>query len=75
MASGFSRKESFLPLQYNFPMFSPSLVPPRLFLATLVCALFLAPVAAQQSRAQRTGQAETKEDLVNARPGRDRTSR
>ena len=52
-------------------MFSPSLVPPRLFLATLVCALFLAPVAAQQSRAQRTGQAETKEDLVNARPGRD----
>ena len=67
------RSEAVLsvPLQYNFPMFSPSLVPSRLFLATLVCALFLAPVAAQQSRAQRTGQAETKEDLANARPGRD----
>ena len=43
----------------------------RLLLAILACALFLTPVAAQQSRGQRTGDALTKEDLVNARPGRD----
>ena len=53
-------------------MFSRSVVcPRRLLLATVVCALLLTPVAAQESRAPRTGPAETKEDLVNARPGRD----
>jgi Zinc carboxypeptidase len=52
-------------------MFSPSVAFPRLLLAILVCALFLTPVAAQQSRAPRMGQAQTREDLANARPGRD----
>ena len=43
----------------------------RLVPTLLACAVLLTPVAAEQSRAQRAGQAQTKEDLVNARPGRD----
>jgi hypothetical protein len=54
-------------------MFSRSLVfsPrfPALFAAVLVA--LLTPLAAEQGRQQKTGKALTKEDLTNARPGRD----
>jgi len=44
---------------------------PRLVLACLACALCLTPVAAEQSRPQRSSRALSTEDLVNAKPGRD----
>jgi hypothetical protein len=53
-----------LPMTSRFSVF-------RLVPTLLTCAVLLTPVAAQQSRAQRSGQAQAKEELVNARPGRD----
>ena len=53
-------------------MTSCRFVVPRLFLGLLSASLVtLTPLAAQQGRQQKTGRALPKEELTNARPGRD----
>jgi len=52
-------------------MFSRSFVSSRVALTLVACAVLLTPLAAEQGRAQKGGKALTKEDLTNARPGRD----
>jgi hypothetical protein len=52
-------------------MFRAPLASVRLPVAIAVCALLLTPVAAQQDRPQGGSKALTRDDLVNARPGRD----
>ena len=55
-----------------FPMISRSSGPCRAVLAVLAASvMFLVPVAAQQTRSQKPSRALTKEDLANAKPGRD----
>src|SRR6187549_2332845 len=53
-------------------MTSRRFVVPRLFLGLFAASfVMLTPLAAEQGRQQKTGKAPTKEDLANARPGRD----
>src|SRR5687767_3083857 len=59
------------PLQ-SLSMTSSSFVCSRGFLALFAAALVtLTPLAAEQGRPQKSGKALTKEELTNARPGRD----